>query len=117
MSGQPFLPLYGKDRPSLERQNERVMIERREKEDIEIQIYKDISFPLVPSPSEIGKEVLVEVIEVLGKSLEPYSCLIIEHQGDCCDFSRFHDGFVGSAYLFETINVIVCIPESDETRN
>ena len=42
MSGQPFLPLYGKDRASLERQNERVMIERIEKEDIESQIYKDI---------------------------------------------------------------------------
>ena len=39
---QSIFRRYGKDRPSLERQNERVMIERVEKEDIETQIYKDI---------------------------------------------------------------------------
>ena len=42
MSGQPFLPLYGGSNPPWSAKNERVMIERIEKEDIETQIYKDI---------------------------------------------------------------------------
>ena len=43
MSGQSFLPLYEKDRPSLERQNDEVeMIERRDKEDKQTQNHKDL---------------------------------------------------------------------------
>ena len=77
--------------------------------------------PLVPSPGEIGKEVVDNIIEVCHdvfvKSSKPNPYLVIECQAECHDFSDFRDGYVGSTYFIEALDVIICIPKPEETRN